>query len=223
MRAEAPVKPIRARRKPRGRFHHGDLAEQLVIAAIERVETKGHTAFSMKELGQRVGVSDAAIYRHYASRDDLLAEVALRGLERFLGSLVDALQSERDPFDATLAMGMAYVRFCHANPGWFRLHFSRAWSEQLARRPSVMQRLAIGETFRQRFLAVLARMIPPGDDRTADLYRLVWGTAHGLATFVVERVFQLVQTDEERIAAADEALRMLVQSLVSRSSRESSP
>lgn len=59
----------------------------------------------------------------------------------------------------------------------------------------------------------MSRCLPPGDDRVADLYRLVWGTVHGLATFVVERVFQLVQTDEERVAAADVAIDMLIESL----------
>lgn len=63
---------------------------------------------------------------------------------------------------------------------------------------------------------MLARALPPGGDRAADLYRIVWGTAHGLSFLVVERVFQLVQTDEERIAAADDVVGLLLDSLRAR-------
>ena len=60
---------------------------------------------------------------------------------------------------------------------------------------------------------MLGQALPAGDSRAADLYRLIWGTAHGLAFLVVERVFQLVKTDEVRIAAADDAIALLVESL----------
>lgn len=82
-----------------------------------------------------------------------------------------------------------------------------------------MTRLEPAEAARQALLARWRGALPPDDDRVADLYRLVWGTVHGLAGFVVERVFQLVQSDAERIAAADVAIDMLVDSLRARRSR----
>lgn len=215
MTALPAVKP-RVRRKPAGRFHHGDLAEQIAVAAADLVERKGHHALSMRELATRLGVTEPALYRHYPGRDGILAEVALRGLARFIATIEGAVARANDPFEAVLAFGQAYVRFAAENPGWFRLQFSRAWTEQVGRLPGVRARMEAGEAERQRFLARLTRALPAGDRRAADLYRLVWGTAHGLATLVVERVFQLVRTDEERIAAADEALRLLVQSLRAR-------
>lgn len=217
MNAPRPVKPRRPRKKPSGSFHHGDLAEQLVVAATALVERRGHLAFSMRELAARLGVTEPAIYRHYDGRDALLAEVALRGFERFIEALEAESSATDDPFESVLRFGQTYVRFAVANAGWFRLQFSRAWNEELGRRSNVRERLAPAEAARQRFLERLAQTLPESErTRTADLYRLVWGTSHGLATFVVERVFQLVDTDEERIAAADEALRMLVESLRAR-------
>jgi len=215
--AERRVNP-RPRRKAAGSFHHGDLAEQLVVAATDLVERKGHGAFSMRELATRLGVTEPAIYRHYDGRDALLAEVALRGFARFLAAVGEAGANAKDPFDAVRAFGRTYVRFAVANAGWFRLQFSRAWNEELGKRPGVMERLAPAEAARQAFLVRLMNVLPAGDERVADLYRLIWATSHGLATFVVERVFQLVQTDEERIAAADDAIDLLVESLVSRAS-----
>lgn len=216
MTSEAPVK--RAKKKPAGRFHHGDLAEQLVVAATALVEKKGHTALSLREVAAKVGVTEPALYRHYDGRDALLAEVALRGFLRFVDTLraeVRAAPSD-DPYEGLRRYGRSYVRYCVANPGWFRLQFSRAWNEELGKRPAVAARLLAAQDARQELLAVMSRCLPPGDDRVADLYRLVWGTVHGLAGFVVERVFQLVQTDEERVAAADVAIDMLIESLRAR-------
>lgn len=213
MSSPPKVKPPRKRRKAAGRFHHGDLAEQLAVTAVELVEHKGHTAFSLREIAAKLGVTEPAIYRHYAGRDALLAEVALRGFERFVTAVETATENTADPFEQLTAFGREYVRFAVANAGWFRLQYSRAWSEELGRLPGVGERLAPAEAARQRFLARIAGAFENTELDAADIYRLLWGTAHGLAMLVVERSFQLVQTDEERIAAADDALRILVDSL----------
>ncbi len=186
------------------------------MAAAALVERKGHQGFSMRELARELGVTEPALYRHYEGRDALLAEVALRGFEAFVAAMLEVLDEPLDPFEAALQFGKTYVRFAFTHPGWFRLQFSRAWNEELGRRPGVGERQASAGVMRLRILERLCGALPAGDDRVADLYRLVWGAAHGLATFVVERVFQLVQTDEERIAAADEALTLLVDSLRAR-------
>lgn len=210
------VKPERPRRKRRGHFHHGDLAEQLARAASDVVEKEGHRGLNLKQLARSLGVTEPAIYRHYESRDHLLAEVALRGLLDFVGVLREAVEPYEDPFAAIRAYGRTYVRAAAARPGWFRLLFSRFGTEELMRYPRFLERMADAEQGRMELLERWRGALPSDDDRVADLYRLVWGTVHGLASFVVERVFQLVQTDEERIAAADVAIDMLVQSLRAR-------
>lgn len=209
--------PARPRKKPAGRFHHGDLAEQLAVAAGALVERRGHASFSMKELAARLGVTEPAIYRHYDGRDALLAEVALRGFLAFAAALEEDNALATDAFDSVRRYGRAYVRFCVAHPGWFRLQFSRTWSEELGRRPDVAPRLAAANEARARLLERWKAALPPDEaHRVADLYRLAWATTHGLAGFIVERVFQLVQTDEERLAAADAAIELFVDSLRSR-------
>lgn len=216
-----PVKPRkrtpRARPKRSGQFHHGDLAEQLAVAATALVEKEGHQALSLKKLAAQLGVTDPAIYRHYPSRDALLAEVAIRGFLRMLDAQVAAQAGVADAFESIRAFSRTYVRFAAQNPGWFRLQFSRASSEGLLKLSGVWERFAPAEAARQELLTVWRAAMPSsGGDDVANLYRLVWGTSHGLASFVVERVFQLVETDEERIAAADVAIDMMVSSLRAR-------
>jgi AcrR family transcriptional regulator len=218
MTTEDAVKRDKPKRKPRGQFHHGDLREQVLLAAREMLEKKGIHAFSMKELATRLGVTEPAIYRHFEGREALVGEVALRGALEFSDALERATLGVDDPFESMRRYGRAYVRYCHANPGWFRVQFTRAASEGMMRHSDrVLEQIKRAEVWRDALLRVWARALPRGEEaRVADLYRTVWTTAHGAATFIVERVWQLVQTDEERIAAADEALDLLVQSIEAR-------
>ena len=210
MRVDPAVKP---RRKRRGQFHHGDLAEQVALAAAHVVEAEGHAAVNLKRIAARLGVSEPAIYRHYQSREHVLAEVAARGLASFLEETRLAAEGLTDPLESLRAYGHAYVRASVARPGWFRLMFSRLSMEGLARFPQAAMRIGPEEAKAAPLYALWARALPESDGRADDLFRLVWGTAHGLSVFVVERVFQKVQTDDERVAAANAAIDLLIDSL----------
>lgn len=193
-------------RKPEGRFHHPDLREALVRAGIAGVEEHGHVAVSLSQLAARAGVTQPAVYRHFASKEALLAEVAARGLAELDAAMTAAIDAHRDdPFAAVEATCRVYVRFAHANPGWFRLYFTRHHIE-VVRPPGPPPTSAS----RPALLDVIARLAPPEDPMVFDLFRVIWALSHGLAVFVVERTFQLVQTDEERIAAADAAIRVQI-------------
>jgi AcrR family transcriptional regulator len=67
---------------PRG-YHHGNLKEALVRAALELIAQKGPAGFTFAEAARWAGVSPAAPYRHFRDRDELITNVALRGFERF--------------------------------------------------------------------------------------------------------------------------------------------
>jgi AcrR family transcriptional regulator len=208
MQTRSPVK-----RKPPGRFHHPDLREALILAGLQGIEQHGHLALSLRELAGRLGVTQPAVYRHFDSKEALLAAVADRGLAGFDRAMHDAVAAHPDdPFAAVAAVGRAYVRHAHQHPGWFRLQFSRARVEELAR-PQPPQ--ASGSDARAALLGALAAIAGEGPI-VFDLFRTVWGLAHGLAVFVVERVFQLVDTDAARIAAADDAIDVLIDCLRAR-------
>jgi AcrR family transcriptional regulator len=94
-----------------GRYHHGDLRAALVDAATVLIAERGVRGFSLAEASRRVGVSGAAPYRHFADRDDLLAAVAVRGLEVFTAMVAaEAADGAAAPMRLA-AMAGAYVRF----------------------------------------------------------------------------------------------------------------
>ena len=75
---------------PRG-YHHGNLKEALLRAALELIAQKGPAGFTFAEAARWAGVSPAAPYRHFRDRDELLASVALRGFHQFEQALATRL------------------------------------------------------------------------------------------------------------------------------------
>src|SRR6478672_10186262 len=91
-------------------YHHGDLKAALVDGAVELIVERGVRRFSLAELSRRLGVTVAAPYRHFTSRDGLLAAVAVRAPPAFEDAL-SAQSSETDPPEQRLAsMTGGYVR-----------------------------------------------------------------------------------------------------------------
>src|SRR5947208_13905083 len=101
---------------PRG-YHHGNLREALIRAALELIASKGTAGFTFAEAARFAGVSPAAPYRHFRDRDELMAHVALRGFEQFAGALKRAWDGGKH--GALLALdrlGRAYLDSVRAEP-----------------------------------------------------------------------------------------------------------
>lgn len=114
-------------------YHHGNLREALVGAAVEAARVSGPDGVALRELARTVGVSHSAAYRHFSHRDELLAAVAARGM----AELVDAMQQRVDAVEGVaasdevlrarrrlIAVGQGYVAFALSEPGLFRCAFA---------------------------------------------------------------------------------------------------
>jgi AcrR family transcriptional regulator len=108
---------------PRG-YHHGNLKEALLRAALELIAQKGPAGFTFAEAARSAGVSPAAPYRHFRDRDELLANVALRGFEQFAIVLEQAWNDGRpQPFAALDRLGEAYLEFARTEPAYYSAMF----------------------------------------------------------------------------------------------------
>ena len=106
------------RNSPRG-YHHGNLKEALVRAALELIAEKGPAGFTFADAARWAGVSPAAPYRHYRDRDALLADVAQRGFEAFTAALAKAWDDGRpDVHSAFDRLGKAYLDFAKREPAY---------------------------------------------------------------------------------------------------------
>ena len=106
-------------------YHHGNLRGQLISAARKLLEKHGPDGFSMSDACRLAGVSTAAPYRHFRSKEDLLTEVAMDGLSR-LGAEMEqhAADYDRGTVASISAIGRTYVQFAIREPHTFRLMFS---------------------------------------------------------------------------------------------------
>jgi AcrR family transcriptional regulator len=109
--------------RPRG-YHHGNLKEALIHAALDLIARKGPAGFTFAEAARWAGVSPAAPYRHFRDRDDLLIDVARRGFDQFAQALARAWDEGRpEPFGAFERVGRAYLDFARSEPAYYSAMF----------------------------------------------------------------------------------------------------
>src|SRR5271165_7033628 len=104
-------------------YHHGDLAAALIEQGLALLETKGLDDLSLRAVARRARVSAAAVYRHFADKDALLAAIAARGFAE-LNQAFDrglAKARRRAPLGRLRALGLAYIDFALSHPGLYRL------------------------------------------------------------------------------------------------------
>jgi AcrR family transcriptional regulator len=105
-------------------YHHGNLKEALVRAALELIAEKGPAGFTFADAARWAGVSPAAPYRHFRDRDELMSDVARRGFDLFAEALQRAWNEGRpDPAAAYERLGKAYLAFARNEPAYYAAMF----------------------------------------------------------------------------------------------------
>ncbi len=102
-------------------YHHGDLHQQAHALALSTVREHGDQAISLRALAKQIGVSPPALYRHFADRESLLAELAISGFDALRLRLREV--SPTAPRQALIGIGLAYVAFAQEEPNLYRLMF----------------------------------------------------------------------------------------------------
>ena len=168
-------------RGPRG-YHHGNLKEALIRAALQLIAEKGPAGFTFAEAARFAGVSPAAPYRHFRDRDDLLADVARRGFEQFADALTKAWDDGRpDPMTAFERMGKAYLAFARTEPAYYSAMFEAGIAPNTSAELSAAGDRAFA-TIRTASERIIARL-PPGRRPPSLMVALhVWTLSHGIAS-----------------------------------------
>jgi len=156
-------------------YHHGNLRQALLEAALIILEKEGEAGLGLRDLARAVGVSPAAPYRHFDSRAALLEALAVTGFQRFAARMEAVAASQPD--DPMAAMGKTYVVFALQNANLFRLMFSPQLKKD-ARPGLSMAADAAFDTLRH---------VVGSDVGTGRIKALAaWAKVHGLAVLLLD-------------------------------------
>ncbi len=161
-------------------YHHGNLRQALVDAALTLIEDKGPTGFTLTEAAKQAGVTPAAVYRHFEGREDLIAEAARQGYEIF-ADLMDYAYKKGQPsalasFEAT---GRAYLAFARKYPGHYVAMFESGISVNRNADLAMLSGRALGVL--ERAAVELSAHIPPEKRPPAQMVSAhIWAMCHGV-------------------------------------------
>lgn len=164
-------------------YHHGNLRDALVAAALTALEQDGPAALTLRGLARSAGVSATAVYRHFANKDDLMAAIATEGFEGLSKEMSQRLADEpgADALRRLMILGEGYSSYAMSHPAHYRLMFGKRMVDKddypaLARAAAHsygMLENAVAE-------AVAEGQLP--DAPVPLLSTMAWSLIHGLST-----------------------------------------
>ena len=172
-------------------YHHGDLRQALVDAAIHILRADGPDGLTLRAVARAAGVSQAAPYRHFEDRRALVAAVAEDGFRR-LGAAMTARpsttgkSSPRNPGEALRQLAVQYVRFAHAHPAEYRVMFGEELAPGAENPELRASSRAVFDLLRRGIATLQERgMIRKGDPATIAIG--AWAMMHGLVMLSLDR------------------------------------
>ena len=181
-----PVQAIPETKAAQRAYHHGNLRDSLLAAALELIASQGPESFTLRQAARAAGVSPAAPYRHFSDKAELLVAVAAAGFRR-LGNHLQAIEAgrQRTSVEQFRHMGEVYARFALENPAHYRLMYGK---EGPSRRDRPVLREA-GNALFDQLVDVIESYQRSGDIIRADprvQAYVAWSAVHGLASLLIE-------------------------------------
>ena len=205
-----------------------DLKEACVQAAREVIAERGVEGLSMRDVARRLDISHQAPYRHFPSRDHLLAEIMRRCFEDFAVFLDVSAKSHSH--DELRGMGDAYMSYAAEKPLEYRLMFGTPWPEPAAHPELVKHAVHAFDVLRKNLLKKNAQqehvqqkhVQQKRAKKQAELEALfIWSALHGLATIKQSNVMQhLVLSKGVQTHSKDFMMLMIQSALASGKSKE---
>ena len=186
-------------------YHHGNLQQSLLSVALEALETGRLAKLSLRSLARECGVSQTAPYRHFASKEHLLAVLSENGVEKLLLAMNTVRLEISQPFECVEQLMQVYVDFATQHSAYFQLIFnSRSIDRQ--RFPSLLRCL-------HKITAVFAEPLSRlgGQFDLPNLAHMLWAEAHGLATLATNSLCQIEDISQQQ--TVKQFVEMLVQTI----------
>jgi AcrR family transcriptional regulator len=167
-------------------YHHGNLRESLLAAAIQLIAEAGPGGFNLREVARRACVSHNAPYRHFRDKEELLAAVTAQGFQELNAALLEGVASETTPLAQLKRIGYAYVAFALRRPEHFAAMFDPACKQ--ASEPVFAMLVGVIE------LCHREGQLPEGGTEYRAL--IAWSLMHGIARLAIANRLPLRSQDE---------------------------
>ena len=190
-------------KKNKSDYHHGNLAESLLVAVDELATKFGLEAVTLRACAKLVGVSPSSAFRHYADKRSLLTAFATRALLQLSAQMDDAKrQASADGKDAFLAVALAYIEFALDKPAFFRA----MWREETiyCEDDAYMAAAAELSTHLKAGFADTINDTDPNSFSPQEL--LAWSSVHGLANLFVDGPVARGNSKDEKMEMAREVV-----------------
>ena len=175
----------RARKKRADRYHHGDLRRALLEEALRTIQLHGVESLTLRSVGERLGVSRTALYRHFSDKPALLAAVGREGFRLLRLTLVGAWEQHGRGRAGFEAMGIAYVTFAVEHPSHYRVMFGR-FIESCEKDAAFIDeatsafQVLVDSLVEQQQASLVRRDDPLLQART------IWSLVHGISMLVID-------------------------------------
>jgi len=177
------VAGARPRRKPRDRYHHGDLRRALLDEALRTIQQDGVDALTLRTIGVRLGVSRTALYRHFTDKRALLSSVATEGFRLLTERLLNAWKA--GGIHGFNAMGVAYIRFAMGNPSHYRVMFG-GFVDDGPRDDDLMRESTAAFQALVDAIVALQQEGAVRKDDALQLAQFIWAVVHGVSMLIID-------------------------------------
>ncbi len=184
--------------KPKRPYHHGNLKQALLDAALDLIRTKGAEAFTLREVARVAGVSHSACYRHFRDKNDLLSAVATEGYNRLTEAMVTATEPGKTAYERFRLTGNGFIQFALRNPDHFKVIFDAPRRYEYPEANEAGER-AFGTLIRCVEECQAAGLLEQGNSRVLALMFLA--VAIGIAKLAITG--RLPFSEESRVVAFD--------------------
>ena len=204
-----PVTVRRHKKKPAGQYHHGDLRRALVEEAVRTIRSHGVEQLTLRTIGERLGVSRTALYRHFSDKQALLAAVSTEGFRTLRLALSTAWEQHGRGRPGFEAMAVAYVRFAVTHPAHYRVMFGRflesaAGNADLQGEATAAFDVLMDALVTQQDAGIVRR------DEPRLQARFIWAAVHGTAMLAIDGQLGGDEDGEALNAYAIERLRRAI-------------
>ncbi|MGA0841110.1 MAG: TetR/AcrR family transcriptional regulator [Pseudomonadales bacterium] len=173
-------------RKPHHPYHHGNLRETVLAVARRAIDQGAYETLSLRELAKQAGVSTNAPYRHFASKSEILAEVAASGFRELTARFDNFL--EADPKQRLIGLCDVYTDFAVSCPHLYRVMFGLERPGVWAFTDYPALKTAANDGF-DRLLAATAAACAPAQLDSVELYKranAIWSVVHGWSRLTID-------------------------------------